>query len=104
MPRYRVDAPGTHDGVLYDPNGKRPFLDTDKPLSPVPSWVTPVKGETAAQTAARKKKEAKQLRDDKKKAADDRKIQQAAALDGDNPQNEAPKPKATKAGSKVKTL
>jgi len=103
MPRYQVNSPGTHDGVLYGPDGKRPVLVTDKPLDPVPSWVTRIKDLSAAQTAAQRKKSAAATKAAKKKIEADKNDQGAAAIESDNPQN-ALAPQITKSGSKVKTL
>lgn len=76
MPSYRVKQQGFHDGRLYDPNGKRRVLHTDKPLKPVPKWVEPMEEETAAQRKKRLAKEkkaavaAKEAEQEKKKAVD----------------------------------
>ena len=69
MPRYKVIAPGFHDGRLYDPNGKRPFLDVDKPFNKKnkPSWVAEMKKESDAAKKKREDQEAAQ-----QKAADDK--------------------------------
>lgn len=41
MAAYKVLAPGFYDSILYDPNGKRPVLYTDKPIpkKEMPSWL-----------------------------------------------------------------
>ena len=54
MPSYKVMSPGFSDGRLYDPDGKRPILYRDKPFpkGEQPSWLEPIKNETAG----RKKK------------------------------------------------
>jgi hypothetical protein len=59
MPRYKVVAIGFHGGHLYDPNGKRRVLHTDKPFKKgkLPSWLEEMKPESAA---VRKKREAQE--------------------------------------------
>ena len=49
MPQYKVKdgQKGFFDGKLYDSNGKRPILVTDKPLKPVPSWLLPIRKRSA---------------------------------------------------------
>lgn len=59
MPQYRVKSPGFHGGKLYDPNGRRRVLTTDAPLKKVPSWLEPLKSETASQAKARRAAETK---------------------------------------------
>jgi len=55
MPTYEVITTGFYNGNMYDPQGKRRVLTTDKPLSPVPSWLksVKVKTETPAEKAQR---------------------------------------------------
>lgn len=71
MPKYRVKEKGFFQGKIYSPDGKRPFINTDKPLKPVPEWVEPVKAETAAEKKKRIATEKKQATADKKKAEQD---------------------------------
>lgn len=54
MPQYKVIKPGFYNGKMYDPDGKRPVLVTDKPFpkDKTPSWVLPMKGRS--QSAAEK--------------------------------------------------
>jgi hypothetical protein len=73
MPRYKVLKQGFYNGMLYDPEGKRPVLDTDEPLKPLPSWVEPMKAETAAAKKKRLAAEKKAADAAKKKSADDEK-------------------------------
>lgn len=73
MPRYKVKEKGFYEGKLYDPNGKRPFVHTDKPIKKVPLWLEAVKAETTVERKKRIAAEKKQSVTDKKKAASDRK-------------------------------
>jgi len=73
MPRYKVKEKGFYNSKTYDPNGKRPFLYTDKPLKPVPSWLEPMKAETAAQKKKRLAAEKKAAKEAEKKAKSDQK-------------------------------
>lgn len=72
MPSYKVKESGTHDGVLYDPNGKRKVLTVDTAFKKCPSWLEPIKGETAQQKGARTKAENKAKADAEKQAKDDK--------------------------------
>ena len=53
MPQYKVKSVGFYEGKLYDPEGKRKVLNTDKPFpkGKIPSWVEPI---TAAIKTAKK--------------------------------------------------
>ena len=68
MPSYKVIEKGFYGGRIYDPNGKRRVLHTDKPFpkknnkEQVPSWLEPLKSETAAE---KKKREAAEKKDAK---------------------------------------
>ena len=73
MPRYQVVKPGFYDGKLYDPEGKRKTLTTDKAFKKCPSWLKPIQGETAAQKKKREADEAKQAKADAEKQAEDKK-------------------------------
>lgn len=73
MPKYKVNSRGFYQGRLYDPEGKRSFIFTDKPFNPVPSWVEPIKSETLAEKKKRLAKEKKLSEAEKKKAAEDQK-------------------------------
>lgn len=42
MPTYKAKSKGFYNGKVYDPNGKRPKLRTEKPLKKVPSWLEQV--------------------------------------------------------------
>lgn len=71
MPSYKVISKGFMFGRTYDPNGRRKTLHADKPLKPVPSWLEPIKEETAAQrkkrVAAEKKAKAEAAESQKQK-------------------------------------
>lgn len=85
MPRYKVTARGFYDGKLYDPLGKRPVLDTDKPFTkknPMPSWVTEMPKESAALKAKREAAEKAQAALDKAKAEEDAEELKAASSEG----------------------
>lgn len=70
MPSYKVKSSGFYNGTFYSPNGKRSVLIVDKPFKKgeVPSWLEPIKSETAAQAKSRKAAAAKQAETDKKDA------------------------------------
>jgi len=72
MPKYKVIKKGFYAGKLFDPNGKRPFLHTDRPLKPVPVWLEPEKEETPTEKKKRLAAEKKANSAAKKKAAADR--------------------------------
>ena len=71
MPQYRVLAVGYYDAVMYDPEGKRRVLSTNKPIKPVPSWLKCIKPETAAQKKKRLEEEVKQAEEDAEKMKQD---------------------------------
>ncbi len=73
MPRYKVVTKGFFGGKLYDPEGKRPFLDVDKPFAKgkKPSWVSAVLKESAAVKAKREAQEKSQAAADATKNEDD---------------------------------
>jgi len=73
MPRYQVLKPGFYDGKMYDPEGKRKTLTTDKAFKKCPSWLKPIKDESAAQRKKREADEVKQAEVDAEKAAEDKK-------------------------------
>ena len=73
MPSYKVIKDGFHEGVFYSPDGKRPVLNVDKQFKKCPSWLEPVKGETAQQKGARTKAENKAKEDAAARAAEDKK-------------------------------
>ena len=79
MPSYKVLEPGFFGGRLYDPNGKRAVLTVDKAFSKknMPSWVEPLKGETATQRKKREDAEAKALKD-----AETAKTEDGAEIEG----------------------
>lgn len=75
MPSYKVKEKGFFGGRIYDPEGKRRVLHTDKPFPSKnkkeqhPSWLEPIKAETAEQKAAREAESeanAKKVEQDKK--------------------------------------
>lgn len=59
MPRYKVKEKGFFGGKLYDPDGKRKILHTEKPFpkkgnkEQVPSWLEVIKSETDAEKKKR---------------------------------------------------
>ena len=79
MPSYKVLSKGFHGGRLYDPEGKRRTLHTEKPFpskdkkEQVPQWLEALKSETAAQAKARKGAETKAANAAAKKAEEDQK-------------------------------
>lgn len=73
MPSYKVINTGFYDKKLYSPDGKRNILVTDKPFKKIPSWLEPLKGETASQVKARKEAEAKQAEANKKEVEESKK-------------------------------
>ena len=72
MAKYKVIGKGFHGGKIY-PNGKRPFIYTEKPFKKVPSWLEAVKAETASEKKKRLALEKKTADADKKTAADNQK-------------------------------
>lgn len=89
MPSYKVISKGFINGVMYEPEGKRNVLHTDKPFpskdkkEQVPSWLEAVKAETAAQASARKGAETKAANLAKKQAEADQKLIDDASFMGD---------------------
>jgi len=83
MPSYKVKSKGFFDGKMYDPEGKRRVLHTEKPFpskdkkEQVPAWLEAIKGETPAQASARKGAETKAAN----KAAKEHKEQQKEIAD-----------------------
>jgi DNA-directed RNA polymerase alpha subunit len=55
MPQYKVKQgqKGFFGGILYDSEGKRPFIVTDKPIpkDKIPNWVEPVKKKEISEAA-----------------------------------------------------
>ncbi len=89
MPRYKVLEPGFYGSVLYKPDHpRRNVLVTDKPFpkGKLPSWLKPMKDETATAAKARVKKDTAADKAAQTKAADDQKdIQNASFLgEGEN--------------------
>ena len=87
MPSYKVLKPGFYNGRLYDPEGKRPILHTNKPFpskkkkEQVPSWLEYMETETDEQ---RNEREAAELeaaeKVNEKVAADQKEIKEASFL------------------------
>lgn len=77
MPTYQVISVGFHGGALYDPEGKRRTLTVDKPFKDCPSWLKPIKAESAAQ---KKKRDAEAKAAAEKVAQDDADIKGASFL------------------------
>lgn len=73
MPRYKATQTGYMHGRLYGPNTKRAIVHTDKPLKPVPSWLTLIEEETPTQRKKREQEEAKMSKEQAAKAEKDRK-------------------------------
>lgn len=73
MPTYKVIKPGFMGGKLYDPQGKRRTLTVSKAFENCPSWLEPVKEESAAQRKKREAAEAKAEKATKAKATEDKK-------------------------------
>lgn len=100
MPSYKVLKQGFFNGRLYDPEGKRPVLHTDKPFpkkgnkEQVPTWLEPMKTETAAQKKKREAAEKKAADAAAQKTEDDQKEIADASFMGDGEQS----------GSNVETL
>jgi hypothetical protein len=55
MPSYTVISDGFFGGRIYSPTGKRKVLHVDEKFNKCPSWLKPIKGETAAEKGARTK-------------------------------------------------
>ena len=78
MPSYKVLKQGFFGGKLYNPDGKRNTLHTEKPFpskdkkEQVPTWLEAIVGETPAQAKARKGAETKAANAAAKKAKDDK--------------------------------
>jgi len=74
MPTYKVISRGFFDGRMYDPEGKRSILHTDKPFSKkeIPSWLTPIPKESDAVKAKRKSQEVSQASADVEKSKQDK--------------------------------
>jgi hypothetical protein len=79
MPRYRVIAKGFMNGRMYDPNGKRKILYTDKSfprkgskkVEAVPSWLERMEEEPIADKATRETAEQEAARIEAEKLAED---------------------------------
>lgn len=85
MPQYKVLEPGFYNGMVYDPNGKRPVLTTDKPFTknnPIPSWLGPMPEESAGLKAKREAYEKAQAELDAAKAEQDAEELKAASTEG----------------------
>jgi hypothetical protein len=59
MPSYTVISDGFFEGRFYSPTGKRKELHADKVFKKCPSWLKPIKGESAQEKGARTKAENK---------------------------------------------
>lgn len=79
MPRYIVTKPGFFKGQLYEPHGRRPFLDVEVPFDPIdepnknpmPSWVKEMPPESVELRKARMEAEEAQRKLDEAKAQSD---------------------------------
>lgn len=89
MPSYKVLKPGFFNGRLYDPDGKRRTLHTDKPFpskdkkEQIPSWLAPLKAESAAQKKKREAAEKKAAAAATDKAEQDQKEISEASFMGE---------------------
>ncbi|MCK4518436.1 hypothetical protein KAT92_06670 [Candidatus Babeliales bacterium] len=86
MPRYKVIAPGFYDGKLYNPEGKRRVLNTDKPFTkknPMPSWLADTPKESEAVRKKREAQETSQAEADSAKAEQDKEDIADASFLGD---------------------
>ncbi len=79
MPSYKVLERGFHDGRLYDPKGKRRTLHVDKPFpkGKEPSWLEPIKAESAAE---KRKRQATGKADQAKAASDQKDINELSFM------------------------
>jgi hypothetical protein len=59
MPSYIVLSTGFFEGRMYSPTGKRKELHAEKAFKECPSWLKPIKGESAQEKGARTKAENK---------------------------------------------
>lgn len=71
MASYKVLKQGFYDSKLYDPRGKRRILHRDTPFKKCPTWLEPLKAETAAQKKKREAAEMKVAKAAEMKAAAD---------------------------------
>jgi hypothetical protein len=83
MPSYQVIEKGFYGGSLYDPAGKRRTLHVEKPFKKCPSWLKPLKAESATVAKKRVTAEKKVAKADAKKAADDTAEIKGASFMGD---------------------
>lgn len=92
MPSYKVIEKGFYGGRIYDPNGKRRVLHTDKPFpkknnkEQVPSWLELIKSETAAEKKKREAAEKKAAKAAADKAEQDQKDIADASFMGEGEQ------------------
>lgn len=86
MARYKVIKPGFYNGQLYEPNGRRPYLEVEVPFdddkNPKPSWVEEIPPESVEVRKARMEAEEAQRKLDEAKAAEDRAEIAAASTEG----------------------
>lgn len=80
MPSYKAIKTGFYEGATYSPSGKRKILTVDKPFKKCPSWLEPIKGESASEVKARKAAETKRINAEKKKAEEDKKAVDAVTF------------------------
>ena len=105
MPSYKVLKRGFFNGRLYDPEGKRTVLTTDKPFSKknMPSWLAPMPKESESARKKREAQEAKQAAADAEKAEQDKEDIANASTEGDGAETSFIG-KVDDAGSNVETL
>lgn len=85
MPSYKVITKGFLEGVMYDPDGKRRMVHRDKPFDKkkMPSWLKPIKSETAGEKKKREAVEKKTANADADKARQDKTDIDNASFMGD---------------------
>jgi len=83
MPSYQVTENGFYDGRMYSPTGKRRTLHVDKPFKKCPSWLKPIKAESAAESKKRVAAEKKANASNAKQVADGTAEVKGASFMGD---------------------
>lgn len=107
MPTYKVINPGFYGGKLYDPEGKRKTLTTDKPFAKksMPSWLTDMPKESKAVREKREAQEASEAVAAEQKAQQDQEDINNASSEGDGKETSfLGKVVDAVTGSKVETL
>lgn len=83
MPSYRVLNKGFFHGRIYDPDGKRPILDVNKPFTKktMPSWVELIEDETDDERDERMKAQDEKSKEAEVKRDLDKEIQEVSFAD-----------------------